>query len=427
MRRQPDWMLSEDELGQTMVLLMRRKPEDAVSQTQASSSDHHKALPNPFIVSASIDVAVGLRESSKVTITKEGRGTRYLLRTSSKAAMKKLCQISQLTDGTLVEVISHPTLNAVQGVVYEADSTDVDDDTLLKYLEPQGVKSVRRIIKRVNGVIRNTPLIVMTFHGTILPEIVLFGKLRVQVRPYYPTPMICFNCGSYGHSKKFCGQAGVCLQCSQVHSLEDGEKCSNAPYCKNCEGSHPVTSRTCQKYKDEQNIIRMKIDRNISSAEARKIYFAETTKETLASEVQKRLDQSESAKDKIIAELRAEIESLKTKLTTILNKEKAKNNTESRKEPGMAQTSTKPSSSESCQSLQRLSRKDQSFKSPPSMARDSARRNESKNWQIDNERRTRSKSRKHAMEISPTDMNFKNIKRPSLPPDANGSTVEVDE
>lgn len=145
-KRQPDWMLSEDEMGQTMVLLLRRKPNEANTQNSQQSP-----LPNPFIIYASIELAVGVQDAAKIGMTKEGRGTRYVLRTNLKSVYGKLTNMTQLTDGTVVEVISHPTMNKVQGVVYESDSTDVDEVALLNYLTPQGVQAVRRITKKVNG------------------------------------------------------------------------------------------------------------------------------------------------------------------------------------------------------------------------------------------------------------------------------------
>lgn len=426
--RLPDWMLSADEIGQTMVLLMRRKLDDTASDTASGINKKQIPLPNPFIISASTDLAVGLNEATKVTMSKEGRGTRYLLRTSSKAAFNKLCQITQLTDGTMVEVIPHPTLNVVQGVVYEPDSTDVDDDSLRKYLMPQGIKSVRRITKRINNAVRNTPLIVLTFTGTILPKFVLFGRLRVPVRAYYPAPMICFKCGSYGHPRKFCDQTSICLQCSETHDLADGEQCKNAPYCKHCKGSHSCTSRTCQKYKDEENIIRMQVDCKISTAEARKIYFEETTKSTMASKIQKRLDQAESTKDKIIAELRAEVESLKSKLNTILNDRNQTRSDLQRKT--QQETPSKPvapteNSSGSCQNSQRLSRKDRTNNVPPA-TRSTMMKNANNSFN-EYDMRTRSKNRKHAMEIALTDSSHSHVKRPSLPPDAETHTIDWDE
>lgn len=419
-------MLGDDEIGQTMVLLMRRKQDDVDPDTQTSNSNKTIPLSNPFIIGVTIDVAVGQEEAKKVLASKEGRGSRYLLRTKSKTAFHKLSKITKLTDGTEVEVIPHPTLNSVQGVVYEPDCKDVAESVILGYLKSQGVKSVRRITKRVNGDAQNTALIVLTFHGTCIPEYVLFGRLRVPVRTYYPSPMVCYNCGDYGHPRKFCKQSGICLHCSETHQLANGEKCNNTPHCKHCNGDHSSTSRTCSKYKDEENIIRMQIDKKISSAEARKMYFEKAKKETMASFVQKRLTPVETEKDKIIAELRAEVMSLKSQLTTIQNdysrlsrEDSQKGGQKERKQQAVTPTT---SSSESSQISQRSSRKDRTFISPPNPHRST------KNKEINpDERRTRSRSRKHPIEISPTGTSHPQGKRASRRSSADDNAIEVDE
>lgn len=409
-KRQPDWMLSDDEIGQTMVLLLRRKSDENGQNTQTP-------LPNPFIITASIEVAVGAKEVKKVGMVKEGRGTRYLLRTNLKSIYRKLTGITRLTDGTVVEVISHPTLNKVQGTVFEADSTDVDEETLLNHLKSQGIQAVRRITKKVNGTVRNTPLVVLTFHGTMLPEAVYFGGLRVAVRSYYPAPIICFQCGTYGHPRKFCQQSGICLQCSQAQHVTEGEQCSNAPYCMHCQGAHSPIARICPKYKDEVNVIRIRVDKKISPAEARRIYAIESQKETIASEVQKRLRQEESSKDKIIAELRAEVESLKRKLEAIVNDTRLVSPNVSR--PEKTTVSVEPSSSKPKQNSQRLSRKDKTFVSPPPTHSDTRR---TANLSVNEGIRTRSKSRKHLMEMSPTDASSNSNKRATLIADTGGTS-----
>lgn len=426
--RLPDWMLGDNEMSQTMVLLMRRKQKDIDSETQTPNNSRQRPLSNPFIVGASIDVAVGLDEAKKVIVNKEGRGSRYLLRTRSKIAFDKLRKVSKLTDGTEIEVIVHPTLNIVQGVVYEPDCTEIDEATVLSYLESQGVKSVRRITKRINDTVKNTPLIVLTFHGTQLPEYILFGRLRVSVRAYYPSPLICFNCCDYGHPRKFCRDTGVCLNCSQKHQPANGEKCNNTPHCKHCQGEHSSVSRSCPKYREEENIIRMQIDQKISTAEARKIYFDKNNKETMASEIQRRLTLVETEKDKIIAELRAEVKYLRSKLDSVFDELSKRCQEDSQKEvqQEVRQEVVTPasSSSEQKKKSQRLSRKDKTFISPPA-TRSSSKKigNISLN---DSAGHTRSRSRKHPIEISPTDTNH-NRKRPSCLSNTDENAIDVDE
>lgn len=77
---------------------------------------------------------------------------KYVLRTNSRLTAEKLLTIKNLVDGTLVEVVPNSTLNSVEGVVYEPDSIndDEDEEKILDYLKSQGVTKVRRIRKWVN-------------------------------------------------------------------------------------------------------------------------------------------------------------------------------------------------------------------------------------------------------------------------------------
>ena len=186
----PEWMLGPDDLGQVIVLVLRRKLNDKVPGDQ---QQENAALPDSIIVGASIELMVGVKEARTISASREGRGTRYILRTSSKSILEKLTKITKLTDGTEVEIVHHPTLNTVQGIVYDTDTINKDENLILDYLKPQGVHAVRRIRKRVNGAFKNTPLLVLSFHGTTVPDIVYFGLLRKEVRVYYPSPMICYT------------------------------------------------------------------------------------------------------------------------------------------------------------------------------------------------------------------------------------------
>lgn len=189
----PSWLLSHDEIGYQIVLVM---------QVRQSNNASNPRLPSPFIIGASVQQAIGFQEARKVEASKESRGTRYLLRTNSRSTAEKLLSITKLSDGTDVEITTHTTLNSVQGVVYEPDTIDDKEDEILEHLKSQGVTQVRRIRKRVNNVLRNTPMLVLTLSGAVLPEFVYFGLLRVPIRTYYPSPLICYNCGIYGHPKK---------------------------------------------------------------------------------------------------------------------------------------------------------------------------------------------------------------------------------
>lgn len=401
--RTPNWMRNSDEMGQTVVLVLRRKTDD----NETSAGKIEARLPEPFVIGSSVQLILGVNESRKVTVSRKGRGTRYLLRTNLRSIVDKLTSLTELSDGTKIEISLHPTLNTVQGTVYEPDSINTDEKLICEHLSSQGVQAVRRIKKRVNGDLVNTPLLVLTFHGTVLPDHVYFGLLRIPVRTYYPSPLLCHNCGMYGHSRKFCQQPGVCMRCSQLIHVPDGEQCNNSPYCMHCKNDHTVTSRDCPKYKEEDKIVHMKVDQCISYSEARRRYTMENKRETIARVIQDQLKQEIVAKDQTIAKLLKQVADLTKELASL----KSSIEPHPGKSPSFSQdTQTQhPASIRSTEAgpskkTTRESRKDTVFIPPPT-------RKDNRDNDPDNIIRTRSRSGKRQFEISPTDTNNSRGKR----------------
>lgn len=314
----PRWLLNEDEIGYEIVLVMQvcQKAEPESDDLTQGKNTSNARLPSPLVIGASVEQVIGLQEARKVVASKENRGTKYLLRTKSRSTAEKLLKITELDDGTPVEIVLHASLNTVQGIVYEPDTINDSEDDILKSLKPQGVIKVRRIRKRVDKTLRNTPLLVLTLKGAVLPQYIYFGLLRVAMRTYYPSPLLCYNCGSYGHPKKFCKEVAICLRCSQEFHVDEGEQCQNPVFCFHCKADHPITSRDCPVYQQEVKIIQHKTDNRVSFGEARRA-MRDRCRDTYASALQHRLQQVELEKDTIINELRKELEAVKAELQSL--------------------------------------------------------------------------------------------------------------
>lgn len=406
--RTPGWMQSKDEMGQTMVLVLRCKvPENVTADPR---------LPEPFTIGTSVELAIGAKEARSVKTTREGRGSRYLLRTNSKTIINKLQKLTELIDGTPIEIVPHPTLNTVQGIVYEPDSINTDEKMIEKHLIPQEVHTVRRIKKRVNGKLQNTPLLILSFHGTELPEYVYFGLLRIPVRTYYPSPLLCFNCGSYGHARKSCQQPGICLRCSQPLHVTEGEQCANTPNCFHCNEEHPIMSRECSKYKEEDKIIHLKIDRGISFGEARRLYSEENRRETIARMIQNQLKQEVAKKDQLIATLQKQVADLAKELAILKSAPQEPQPTFTKPSSLPPNSSVAPTRvSGTSRKTEHQSRRDKTFVSPS--AEDNG---------TDDGIRTRSRSGKRVFEISPTDSRGNRGKRVSNHPCTSNNTTNTE-
>ena len=99
-----------------------------------------------------------------------------------------------------ISVSAHRTKNSSRGIIYCADLEDVSDDDIAEGLSDYGVVSARQIISRRAGTPVATHNIILTFNQVDTPRDVKVCFVRVQVRPYIPSPMRCFKCLKFGRS-----------------------------------------------------------------------------------------------------------------------------------------------------------------------------------------------------------------------------------
>ena len=103
-----------------------------------------------------------------------------------------------------------------------------------------------------------------------LHNIVSAAWLRLQVRPYIPSPRRCFYCQMFGHvltscRRKLKGEAPICGNCGEQ---EHGE-CSRLPHCFNCKGDHSASAKICDRYQFEKEVLVVKTKEKITFREAK--------------------------------------------------------------------------------------------------------------------------------------------------------------
>jgi len=112
-------------------------------------------------------------------------------------------------------------------------------------------------------------VITVTFSSPSPPKEIRAGYLVVKVDTYIPNPLRCFNCQQFGHHQSVCRRSKVCPKCSGPDHGDD--QCTGTVKCPNCTGSHPAYTSTCPKWVQEKEICRLKVEKNISFPEARKL------------------------------------------------------------------------------------------------------------------------------------------------------------
>lgn len=185
-----------------------------------------------------------------------------LVQTKSFVQANNLIQLASLSPEIEIELKEHPGLNYAKGVIYSNDLRGINEAEILAELQDQNVTNVHKILKFVEGSLKETGLIIITFASTNLPNDLAIGYEKVKVRPYIPLPLKCKNCLQYGHIAKVCKNEKICANCSNAFhtNTEINEVCEHRASCINCKNSniedfkHPNNDKKCPIFLKEKEI-----------------------------------------------------------------------------------------------------------------------------------------------------------------------------
>lgn len=182
--------------------------------------------------------------------------------------LKKLHSIQ----GIKIDIIEHQSFNQSKGVIYAPQLINSAEETILEEMKSQDVIAVRRFTRFSEGKVIPTPSLLLTFHGTKLPEKAKIIYLSFNIQQYIPQPRRCNFCQKLGHFKKFCRsmlneKPETCAKCGGRGHSAGG--CQKEPYCINCEGQHPAYHKSCPNFIMEREVLALHIQEKISIREAR--------------------------------------------------------------------------------------------------------------------------------------------------------------
>ncbi|GBM18950.1 hypothetical protein AVEN_1573-1 [Araneus ventricosus] len=188
-----------------------------------------------------------------VPSVKKLRSGNLLVEVSSRKQAQIILKLNNL--GSIsVAITAHSSLNFCKGVVSCGElffNTQIEEIT--EKLKNQGVTRVRRISIRKSGQLLGTKHLVLTFHGSKLPESIKAGYMKLAVRHYFPNPLRGFNCQRFGHSKASCRGTLACARCAETG--HDSSGCIAPEKCTNCKGSHTSFSHSCPSWIFEKEVI----------------------------------------------------------------------------------------------------------------------------------------------------------------------------
>ena len=233
---------------------------------------------SPFAVAKSIQGRFGT-----VNQVKKMKDGSLLIEASRNVQAQHLLDTQTFLD-IEVDAEAHRSLNTSKGVIrdYHQDLRDMTDEQIKMELSSQGVTHVSRFILKKDGKEIKTNTLFLTFDAHIPPAKIKIGYYIMNVQPYIPNPLRCFQCQKFGHSKKWCKNQLACWKCgSEGH---DGSDCtSETVCCLNCKGDHFASSKSCPVWIQEKEIQRVKTEKSLSYGEARKLVVPPSSPSVTAS------------------------------------------------------------------------------------------------------------------------------------------------
>ncbi|XP_055701739.1 uncharacterized protein LOC129801010 [Phlebotomus papatasi] len=214
-----------------------------------------------------------------------------LVETKSKEQANRMMNIKRIGNFD-ISVTEHPTLNKSKGIIHCWDLAYMDEQELLTELSSQMVTEIRQIKRKPTELEKrasqnregneasqwkNTGTFAVTFALPEVPTYIKAGYLRIDVKPFVPNPLRCFNCQKFGHMKTTCKGAAMCGSCAQKDHYP--EPCAGGPRCINCGGDHESWSRRCPVFRTEFEIQKIRVYNKISFAEAKKRFIAKMSME----------------------------------------------------------------------------------------------------------------------------------------------------
>lgn len=190
-----------------------------------------------------------------------------LVKTGNKNQSQQLLRLAHM-EGAEVRVQPHRTLNTCKGTIVSRESHKCTNEELNEWLNERNVVDIKRVPLRKEPL----ELLILTFHGNSLPSRVPVGFEWCKVRAYIPNPRRCFHCQKYGHVSRTCRGQPRCARCGKedhVHTTEN--PCQLEPHCVNCGQEHPSYDRSCPTWNVEKEVQRLKIERDISFPQARRL------------------------------------------------------------------------------------------------------------------------------------------------------------
>ncbi|XP_061757477.1 uncharacterized protein LOC133553371 [Nerophis ophidion] len=217
------------------------------------------------------------KDIGEVEIAKVLRDGRLLIKCKNGEQKNKTMRLQKLCNKIIKEKIEVGERKGARGVVTGIPRGENLDD-LKREIKGGTVTTMKRMMAFRNGEKTESESVLVQFAEEVLPERIMIGYLSFYVRAYVPPPVRCFKCQRYGHITSVCHAKMRCGRCGGEH--EYGQCGENEQVkCCNCGGNHTAAYGGCIIRKQATEVQQIRVERNITYAEAVKIRNQESAEQ----------------------------------------------------------------------------------------------------------------------------------------------------
>ena len=286
-RQRPD---SDDETEASTIF----KSTDNFPRFLVIKSEEEQSITSlsPFIIEKQIESFIGTPKTVKKLKNKT-----LLVETTRRAQTENLLKVTKFFN-MKVSVSEHRTLNTSKGIIKDRTLKGETEKDICEYLKSQGVIAVKRFTIKKDHEVIETNTLLLTFNSITVPKTLRIFYQFVPVDIYVPNPLRCFNCQRFGHHESDCpiDYCSVCEKCGTGGFHHLASACPNPVKCVNCGLNHLSRSNVCEVWKKEKEIMKIKVTRNLTYLEARKI-VEHTPESTFSTIVQSAIAKPEIKND----------------------------------------------------------------------------------------------------------------------------------
>ena len=210
-----------------------------------------KAKGNPSIVDIIAYLTQEIGEIPPNSITRVKDSFNVKIEKDAQSLMMTLMDFSK--SNVIQEVYPHPELNCSKAVCHSRELYQTNSETIKLHSHPK-VKEVHQIKSSYNTTI-------ITFHTSKPPTTIDICGITFNLDRYIEKPKQCNKCFSYMHTSNECKKNPRCSKCSDLKNNHSEETCNKTPYCILCKEDHPPTSRKCQVYIYEEDLLNEALSR----------------------------------------------------------------------------------------------------------------------------------------------------------------------